>query len=77
MMPLFLEESKDSRNLRIKPLLVTELGVTPILFAALGLSVNGAKTLTISNGAKRGLKPVVHILNKFGAGQKCGACLYT
>ena len=28
-------------------------------------------------GAHRGLKVVVHVLNKFGAGQKSGAHIYT
>ena len=44
----FLEELKDLRNLRISAFLVIELGVLPSLFGALGLSVKGAKTLTIS-----------------------------
>ena len=43
----FLEVLKDARILRISPFLATELGVFP-LFGALGLSVKGAKILTIS-----------------------------
>ena len=31
----------------------------------------------IFNGTNQGLKQVVHILNKFGEGQKFGAYLYT
>ena len=30
-------------------------------------------SISINNGANRGLKAVLHVLNKFGAGQKCGA----
>ena len=36
------------RILRIPAFLVNELGVSPFLFGALGLSVKGAKILTIS-----------------------------
>ena len=39
---------KDSRNLCISAFLVTELGVFPCLSGELGLSVKGAKILTIS-----------------------------
>ena len=44
----FLDELKDFRNLRISLFSATELGVSPQLFGALGLSVKGAKILTIS-----------------------------
>ena len=32
---------------------------------------------SILNGANRGSKAVLHALNKFGAGQKCGAHICT
>ena len=44
----FLEVLKDSRILRISGFVVTELGVFPLLFGVLGLSVKGANILTIS-----------------------------
>ena len=44
----FLEVLKDSRSLRISAFLVIELGVSPLLFGALGLSVKEAKIWTIS-----------------------------
>ena len=42
------EVLNDLRIFRISAFLVTELGVFPYLFGALGLPVKGAKILTIS-----------------------------